>query len=770
MGKPQVLFFKILIIEAILLTVYFTASIQHADFLCSIFSITVVATFVIILLYSFYISNKKGSISKTFPFYALACFSWFLGNLLTTIYIDQGLNPPESSLSVFIYFLTNVFLGAAVLIFMFRLFKKWNSLQLLLDTLVIAILSLNLIWISFFHKDVAWLNILMQDSFNSAICIGMDFLIILGFLITIFYLKKQRIPSYILLLGIGLALYAANDLYYYYIHAYNLYSPNSLTDLLSTVSLFLIALGALWKTLIYRDEEMDEIKNNKFKFSHRWVFLFLFPLIALLTEGFVFIDVMRSLLAIIIYLVLSNQVQLAIKKDELYKKELEINTILEKRIEEQYGELVFLANHDVVTKLHNRFFFIKSLEKSIMDLINDEVLAVFLIDIDRFKTINDSFGHDVGDEVLINMSGKMLEFSKDKAVLARLGGDEFALYFRGNYNHNDIAEIAEKMIEACSSPIYLGENTLYLTISVGISICPADANDRVAIIKNADIAMYRAKAQGYNKYVFYDPFFIESVGKKNEIELMLRKANIEKDFELYYQPQFRICDNKIIGAEALIRWKIPEHSYISPSEFIPVAEEINYIIRIGKWVMTEAVSQIIKWNTLYPIDLRMSINISPKQLREDDFISHLKMIINNENFNSTWIDAEITENILLECDNKIDYIFDKLKEMSISVSIDDFGSEYSSLGYLNKLSFDRIKIDKLLIDELYVGNDKGICVVKAIVSMAKAMGIKTIAEGVETEEQFNILKELNCDQIQGYLLGRPVSATDFKKLFLKSLV
>jgi diguanylate cyclase (GGDEF)-like protein len=387
--------------------------------------------------------------------------------------------------------------------------------------------------------------------------------------------------------------------------------------------------------------------------------------------------------------------------------------------------------------------------------------------VDRFKTINDSYGHDVGDKVIIEISNRLTEWNTFGAVLARLGGDEFVVLLRGAVSRYKMTECCRQIIDICGAPIYVGQQVLYLTISIGISSCPQDAGDGVSLMKYADIAMYKAKAEGYNKHVFYNPSLKENISRKNEIEALLRNADLQSEFELVFQPQFTLPDKRLIGAEALIRWKSAEHGYIPPSVFVPVAEEINYISRIGKWVLTKAVEQIIKWNTEYALQLKMGINISPKQLSEDDFFMTLKTLITTNQINTSWIDAEITENLMIEEKARVKPIFDLFRELEISVSIDDFGSGYSSLGYLNKYPFDRIKIDKSLVDNLTIPGGSGVEVVKAIITMSNAVGKVVIAEGVEKKEQLNILNELGCQQVQGYLLGRPVSAEEFERKFIK---
>jgi len=759
-------FIVLLVLGLTLIGAYIFFSYLEKEMACNLISIVNAAAGTGMLLYGYYLSSFKKSIGRVLLLYALGCFFWMLGDIFWLMAHLRGRDPGESLAGIYAYTGTNIFLFSAVLLFIYYQFKKWKSMQLVLDAVTLAVMSAFLVWITFFHKDTGWATLLLQDGWSSALSIVLDFLICFGLLVMFYFIKNSRIPLYILLMSMGVASFSLADLYYYYVYANAQYIPNSILDVVYIASFLPIALGGLWKPLLHEDT-LFVISPAKTA-GKTWYLLFLFPLTAFLVEGFHASDFFHFILIIAMYKISSDQVRSASAKEDLYRKEMEINLLLEKRVEEQYGELVFLANHDAVTQLKNRRYFVKSLDEALQEAAHGETVAVFFVDLDRFKIINDTLGHDVGDKVLIEISRRMQDCCQDHGVLARLGGDEFAVFLKGWYSRSEVSRVAGEIIDACSKTILVKEHKLHVTISLGIAFYPHDADNRIALMRNADVAMYRAKAQGYNRYVFYDPFFVESIGKKGEIEVMLRKANMEQDFELYYQPQFDMLEDRLIGAEALISWKSSEYGYISPEEFIPVAEEINYIIQIGKWVMNEAINQIIQWNTTHDINLKMGINISPKQLQDDEFLGILKNLIDRESFCSAWIDAEITENVLMESDNRINGIFEELKGMQVSVSVDDFGSGYSSLGYLNKFPFDRIKIDQSLIRELAEENTNATQVRKAIISMAEAMGIGVIAEGVETAEQFDILKSLGCPQGQGFYLGRPVSAKEFEEMFIRN--
>ena len=759
----------IALICVLLLALYITSSVLKLVLLSNISSLLCVVVPAGILAHSYSLSDRKKTSNLCLLAASFACLAWAAANIFWTVYSALGIEPIESHFLTFAYFPTSIFLFAAVLTHIFGNLDKWNIFHLLLDIWAVCSLSVFLFWILFLNGTNEWLAILLKDGFISAASITFDFIIITGILIYLFAIHRCRLPSSAFIFVFGILLFALNDLQYYYIHYNDAYTPDTLTDYIYSASFIIMALGAA-KNAYGRNTQSFIIHAANRELKYKWLFLLLFPLAEIIFKGFIVSDIIIYLIIIFAYEALSIHIHLSQERLDLAKKDREINIMLENRIREQSSRLTFLANYDTVTKLYNRQFFINSLNKSIESLLPGEILALIFIDIDRFKTVNNIYGHDIGDKVLMEMSERMLGRIRHKAILARLGGDEFALLFKGKHSTTDIENIAIKLIEILGEPICVEKNILHMTVSLGVSLYPTDASSGVSLMKNADIAMYRAKALGYNRCVFYEPFFKESIRKKSRLELMLKKADMEKDFKLFYQPQFSLPEKKLIGAEALITWKNPEQGDISPLDFIPVAEEIDYIEKIGKWVMIEATAQIAEWNNAYSSNLRMSINISPKQLIESDFVETFQNIIESENLCAGWLDAEITENSMLESGKELESAFNIFKELSVSVSIDDFGTGYSSWGYLNKYRFNRIKLDKMLIDNLSDRNESGKQVVKAIISMAEAIGVETLAEGVETPEQLAILIQLNCNQAQGFLLGKPVSAKTFEDMFIKKFL
>lgn len=722
-----------------------------------------------ILLFSYSKSDHSIKVSITLLLYALACTAWGIADTIWVILTLLGIVAESSPVIWIFYALTNCFLLSSLIIFAIEQFRKWDLIQFGIDLIISGFMTVVLFWIVFLHKDVSILSMLFALDYTSILSIITDILICVSIFSWFLSVRKGKIPTFLRITSFGLVLFAFVDMYYYYIDYNGLYAPNTIVDFIYILSLLIIAFGALWKTYknssIYDLTIVTNVGSRK-----RWVYLLLYPFFAVLFSitnivdiKLCIIDFVLFAMPILFYWGSCKYVQLSISKEMLLKKK---NEILEQRVAEQINQLTFLANQDTLTTLFNRRYFMNCVDDRIKSLCDNELIAVLLIDLDRFKTINDTYGHDVGDMLLINVSQRMIEWNNYGATIARLGGDEFAIMFAGEYMRKDIENFCVQIIDLCGKPISFGENKLYLTMSVGIALTSEEVRDGKTLLKQADISMYNAKSQGYNKYQFYNPVIDHDFKKTIEIEALLRQANIDQDFELFYQPQYSLPDIQLIGAEALIRWKNRELGFIPPNVFIPIAEEIDYIYKIGKWVIQESIHQSIAWNEQYGISLKVGFNISPKQFNDKNFIQFLKNLVTSSEIETDWIDAEITESVMIKDENHVEEIFSLFKSLGISVSIDDFGSGYSSLNCLNKYPFDRIKIDKSLIDNVTHDNENGVNVVKAVINMAHTSGIQAIAEGVESKEQLDILNELGCDQIQGYLLGRPVPSDVFEQRFI----
>lgn len=756
---------------SVFMTAYFIASIFNSDFWGNILSPINAFAMAGTLYFSYLKADHTVRERVTLLLYAVACIFWGIADIIWAGISFAGGAPEDSSIIAVLYVQTNFFFVLSLIVFLVQQFHKWDLVQFGIDVFISSFLCIVLLWILFLHKDVNILKQILQLDYTSIFSIVTD--IIIGSTIISWFISARsgEIPVFLVIITTGLFLFAFVDMLYYYVDYNGLYVSNSLLDFFYILSFFVIAFGALWKT--YKsDSAFDISMMTNIGTKKRWMFLLLFPLVMLLVTATGIIPVSLSagdyievVVPILFYWAASNYIQISLEKEALLQQS---NEMLEKRVAEQVSELSFLANQDTLTTLFNRRYLMTYLDDTLKEMRQNELIALFLIDVDRFKTINDTFGHDTGDKVLIDLSCRLTEWNNCGATIARLGGDEFAVMLVGKYTQKEVEKLCEEMITSCSKSISIGDRELVLTMSVGIALTSEEVRDRKKLLQNADIAMYRSKSQGYNKYQVYDPIMSQDFNKAAEVEILLRQVDIDKDFELFYQPQYALPDKELIGAEALLRWKHPDHGYIPPNVFIPIAEQIDYIYKIGKWVIQKTIEQSMTWNKKYQIPLKIGFNISPKQIMDTGFIDLIKTLVVDNNITPAWIDAEITEGLMINDGDNINEMFSAFGDLKISVSIDDFGSGYSSLGYLNKYHFDRIKIDKSLIDNVNQRNIGGTNVVKAIINMAHASNIQALAEGVETQEQLNILAELGCDQIQGYLWGRPVPAGVFEQRYIRS--
>ena len=770
-----------LILMSLFFTAYLMAVLLQPDNWADILSPINAFLAGTVLFIAFYRSNRKVKISYGLLFFSLACFCWALADTLWAINtLALAVDPSEIVLVTFFYVLTNIFLGAGVLLYAIDQFKRWNIAKLLLDIVVFSFAAILLIWILFFNRSNEIFAILTVEGTFSVISIVTDILIYIGMVIWYLSIRGGRIPPVVRFVSSGIFLFVLTDLYYYYIAYNNIYVVNSLIDAVYLFSLLIVAGGGLVNlSFDYPQIHLSpDLSSNTGKRSKE-IFILLCPLLVILVRGFVLAEFLVFISLTVVYMALNSYLQNSIKNEELLKKELALNTELESiiaartlELHQVNDELVkkndalsYLSNMDTLTNLYNRRYFLNYLDDSIAKINDHQTLTLFYMDLDRFKLINDTYGHHMGDRVLLEISRRLEQSADGNATIARMGGDEFVLAATGFADNAAAIEMAKTIILNCSQELFINGYVFYPALCIGISIYPHDAEDAEALIKNADIALYHAKSLGINKFAGYDSLIHDKNQKRNEIELFLRRADFFKDLRLYYQPQFSIPDRKLAGVEALIRWVSADNEIMTPQEFINIAEETDHINEIGLWVLKEAVTQIVDWNTRFQQNLRMGINISPKQLNSTNLLTELNLLAQNQAFNPQWLDIELTENIAMDGEYRMSQIFKLFKSIGLSVSIDDFGTGYSSISYLKHFTIDRIKIAKPLIDSIVTSN-KDRQIVQAIVLLAKTIGIQTIAEGVETSEQLDTLAEIGCEQIQGFYLGKPVPADQFEHLFL----
>jgi len=418
-----------------------------------------------------------------------------------------------------------------------------------------------------------------------------------------------------------------------------------------------------------------------------------------------------------------------------------------------------MAYHDSLTQLPNRYFFQKYLRQA---LTVNERLAVMLLDLDDFKLINDTLGHAVGDELLQEISRRLLSILPTKDIVSRLGGDEFIVLITNPQSLEKLDDLARKLSRAIYEPWYHNEVAYQVSCKIGIAQFPTDSSAVDTLIKQADMAMYQAKEQGNETHLFYQSAMEVKVAERMEIERELQLAIAREEFVLHYQPQVDYT-GKILGVEALVRWQHPTKGLIPPLKFIPIAEESGLILPMGEWILKTACRQVGEWKKAGLPPVTMSVNLSARQFLQQDILEKISMIINESEVNSRQIVLEITETAAMKNAEKTVQILQGLKSLGIRISLDDFGTGYSSLLYLKRFPVDSIKIDRSFIVD-FSTDLEGASITRTIVSLAKNLKCKVVAEGVETIEQLNFLKKLECEEMQGYLFSKPLPAQEITAL------
>jgi diguanylate cyclase (GGDEF)-like protein/PAS domain S-box-containing protein len=426
----------------------------------------------------------------------------------------------------------------------------------------------------------------------------------------------------------------------------------------------------------------------------------------------------------------------------------------------------FQALHDHLTHLPNRSLFKDRLEHSLSQAKrNGGVIGVLFIDLDRFKLVNDSYGHAEGDDLLMNVAQRLRNCVRAGDTLARQGGDEFTVLLPDLYGPEGASIIAGKILDILKTPFQVRGQEFRITASIGIALYPQDGNSADVLLKNADIAMYEVKASGKNDYLCFTDKMNVCHHERISLENELRQAINCSEFELHYQPQISIGGDRIVGLEALIRWQHPTHGLLGPASFIDMAEESGLVCNITDWVLAEACGQMAKWRERGLVDLRISVNVSPLEFERSDFVERIKCNLARFQLPANCLELEITENLLLNDDSSIIDKMRQLHNQGVRISIDDFGTRYSSLNYLRKFPISSIKIDQSFVRELVEGVHVS-PILHAILGIAQGFGLHLVAEGVETPFQMKTLSELGCDEMQGYLFSKPIPGVKVEEVLM----
>lgn len=437
-------------------------------------------------------------------------------------------------------------------------------------------------------------------------------------------------------------------------------------------------------------------------------------------------------------------------------------------LKKQNEEISELATTDALTGLPNRHVFDDRIKQALeRGKRFTRFFSTLFIDLDRFKTINDTLGHHIGDLLLQQVAQRLLTCVRKCDTVARMGGDEFMILADELRNAKDAIKVAQKVLDKLARPFILEEHELMITASIGISTYPADGQDLVSLVKNADTAMYRAKEIGRNNFQLYCSLMTDKAMKKMAIESRLHRALERKELSLHYQPKVDLRSSKLIGFEALIRWYNPDIGQISPAEFIPLAEETGLILPIGNWVLHTACQQIKDWQEQGYDPVPVAVNISARQIQQPNFVEGIAKVLHETSVSPRLLELELTEGIVMHQAELTVNLLHQLKDMKIMLSIDDFGTGYSSLSYLKRFPIDTLKIDQSFIRDIDIDPDNA-AITKAIIAMSHSLKLNVIAEGVETKKQMIFLMQEQCNQAQGYLFGKPSVAEEAAHLLEQS--
>ena len=425
--------------------------------------------------------------------------------------------------------------------------------------------------------------------------------------------------------------------------------------------------------------------------------------------------------------------------------------------------IAHMARHDALTDLPNRVLLLEQLNHEIKRVKRGECLAVLCLDLDQFKSVNDALGHHIGDELLKLVGERLRGCTRELDIVARMGGDEFAIIMTQMDQAADAATLSKRIRDSVIRPYQVEGHQIVTDISIGISVAPMDAVESDELLRNADMALYDAKADGRGTFRFFEPEMNTRMKVRRELEMDLRKALASEQFQLYYQPLVVLETNEVNGFEALLRWNHPTRGLVSPVDFIPIAEETGLIVPLGEWVLKAACAEAVNW----PEHIKVAVNLSPAQLNSRNLVSMVTAALHESGMPPRKLQLEITESVLLQNTFTTLATLHELRKMGVQIALDDFGTGYSSLSYLRSFPFDKIKIDRSFIQDLSNGAEP-LAIVNAVAGLAKCLNMTSTAEGVETQQQMEVLQAIGCTEMQGYLFSHARPANEIRQFFAQS--
>lgn len=658
---------------------------------------------------------------------------------------------PGSDISSLFYMTGNLFLTLAVFSIVRKKFSKWNKVRLVMEASILGIIFCYLIIPIFFNYFKDMLHHLNDDIiiyFVQLFYIFTDVLTIFGALLIFTFDKKFLSDFSGKAIMFGYFLWTFSDIFYVYLDINNVYIDNRVIGVLWPLAIIILSIFPVpTSEKIEIEEEINHYRNVDI------IYLGII-LSALLLNYY-----NKSVPLIIITSFVAIRFIMA-KQLKVYEE----NEILTQKYKESNEQLYKLANIDSLTKIFNRRKLIEELEALCMKNDLKIKCALFFIDVDRFKSINDWYGHEIGDQILTGVAERLRSHIRGTDIIARQGGDEFVIVLYDVQEDMDLQKKLKDILSSFKEPFSFGEKTIFTSISIGGAIFPDDSDQYHTLMKYADISLYEAKMAGKNRAIMYNDKMEREANRKLEIESRLYESLDKNELKVYYQPQIDTITKKIIGVEALARWINSDLGPVGPGEFIPIAEENGFIIDIGDFILEKATTDIKYLNIKYDLDLKVGVNVSPKQFHTSELTYKIEKIIKEKDLKPHWLDVEITENLTMNHEEKVIEKLKKLKEIGVKISIDDFGTGYSSLVYLKNLPIDTLKIALEFVRGI-AKNPQDYKIVKAIMAMCEELEIRTIAEGVEDEEQLHILRNLNCDQLQGYYFSKPISLSELEEQF-----
>ena len=723
----------------------------------------------ILLVYITFKKTENNKLKNYWLLNLLAITSFTIGEIIWAIkeiILNEQLIMP--SLTTSFYLPCNIFLFLGSLILMKKNIKKYKRQKhkVSFDIVIIVIMYISIM----FASIMPILNntkILFDTGIYLILNNILDFMTLINLSIIYIYSNEHMFKGNFFAINfLGVLLYSLADLLYMYQILANTYASSTVLDSLWIISFLLIGLASIeYLFTVEGGDNLKKITECENKNFISYLAIVPIPILFLIDIN----NQHQAIIGIFISVIVIRQIRVLNENKILVRKYKLINEGLEsavlartKELHEKNIELNYLSNKDTLTDLYNRRYLLHKLDELIVNSSKDNSrFGILFLDLNKFKNINDLYGHEVGDLLLNEIGNKLQKYSSKNSIIIRQGGDEFVIIYTGIASEEDLKSFANQIISEFDKEICIEKINFKINFSIGGVIYPTDGEDKLTLMKKADMAMYASKKNASSKFSLYKE---DSMYNKFKMEELMKKALKNKEFILYYQPQFNIENNKIVGIEALIRWVNDELGFVYPSEFISLAEETGLIIDIGSWIIESTFLQIKKWQELYNIDIEVGINVSPIQLSDERFLDIIVSNLQNTNINPSLINLEITEKIAIDDSEMVIKKLKKIRDLGIKISIDDFGSGYSSFKYAKSFAVDTLKIDISLIK----GIDKSkedYEIAKAVINMAKGLGLSIVAEGVDSESQLFVLRNLGCNTVQGYYYEKPMNVDKLEKKY-----